>query len=97
MSYWNNQRSAASNLRLFQPDGTWLAWEDRDEDGKTQRGAREQVAERLLSAINATNLVVLLGSGASFAAKNANAKQAPGMGDLWDDARQKVGGAEFDK
>lgn len=97
MSYWNTQRPSASNLRLFQPGGTWLAWEDREEDGKTLRGAREQVAERLLSAINATNLMALLGSGASFAAKNMNAKQAPGMGDLWDDARQKVGEAEFDK
>lgn len=97
MSYWIKQFSSASNLRLFKSDGTWLAWQDWEEDGKTRSGAREQVEERLLSALNATNLMVLLGSGASFAAKNANGKHAPGMGDLWEDARQKVGETEFDK
>ena len=97
MSYWIHQPPSASNLRLFQSDGTWLAWDDREEDGKARRGARGHVEERLLSALNATNLMALLGSGASFAAKNANGKQAPGMGDLWDDARQKVGEAEFDR
>ena len=97
MNYWTNKPPSASNLRLFQSDGTWLAWDDREEDGKTRRGAREQVEERLLSALNATNLMVLLGSGASFAAKNADGKQAPGMGDLWDDARQKVGEENFDQ
>ncbi|MCL7464515.1 SIR2 family protein [Phaeovulum sp. NW3] len=97
MSYWVDQPSSTNNLRLFQSDGTWLAWNEIDEDGKTRRGAREQVEERLLSALNATNLVALLGSGASFAAKNAGGKQAPGMADLWDDARQKVGKADFDK
>jgi hypothetical protein len=97
LSYWIHQPPSASNLRLFQSDGTWLAWDDREEDGKARRGARGHVEERLLSALNATNLMALLGSGASFAAKNANGKQAPGMGDLWDDARQKVGEAEFDR
>ena len=97
MSYWDDLAAEAKNLRLYQPNGTWLAWDDSEEDGKTRRGAREQVEERLLSALNATNLMVLLGSGASFAAKNPNEKQAPGMGDLWDEARNKVGEAEFDK
>lgn len=97
MSYWTNLPPSASNLRLFQTDGTWLAWHDREEDGKTLHGAKEQVEERLLSALNATNLMALLGSGASFAAKNPDGKQAPGMADLWDDARQKVGEESFDK
>jgi hypothetical protein len=86
LSYWIDQPPSSNNLRLFQSDGTWLAWDDREEDGKTRRGAKGQVEERLLSAMNATNLIALLGSGASFAAKNAGGKQAPGMGDLWDDA-----------
>lgn len=97
MSYWIDQPPSASNLRLFMSDGGWLAWDDQEEDGKTRRGASGQVEERLLSALNATNLMALLGSGASFAAKNADGKQAPGMGDLWDDARQKVGEVDFDK
>lgn len=97
MIYWNNQPTAAKNLRLFHPDGTWLAWEEQEEDGRTHRGAREEAEARLLSALNATNLVVLLGSGASFAAKNESGKQAPGMGDLWDAARENVGESEFDE
>lgn len=97
MSYWTNQRPSASNLRLFQSNGTWLAWDDREEDGKPLSGAKGHVEERLLSSLNATNLMALLGSGASFAAKNAGEKQAPGMGDLWDDARQKVGEENFDR
>ena len=97
MSYWTDQPSSASHLRLFQSAGTWLAWDDREEDGKTHRGARAQVEEQLLSALNATNLMALLGSGASFAAKNAVGKQAPGMGDLWDDAKEKIGEEDFCK
>lgn len=97
LSYWTTQPPSASNLRLFQSDGTWLAWDDCEEQGKTRSGARVKVEERLLLALNATNLMALLGSGASFAAKNADDKQAPGMGDLWDDARQKVGEEDFDK
>ena len=96
MTYWNDTAVAASNLRLFQYDGTWLAWADKEENGKTCRGAKERVEDRLLSALNATNLIVLLGSGASFAALNDDGKQAPGMGDLWDDTREKVGESVFD-
>jgi hypothetical protein len=95
--YWFNKPAAAGLLRLFLPDGTWLAWENREEGDKTQRGAAEQVEQHLLSALNATNLMVLLGSGASFAAKNASGKQPPGMNDLWECARDKVGHADFDK
>jgi hypothetical protein len=97
MSHWDDLAAEAKNLRLYQPDGTWLGWDDSEEDGKTRRGAREQVEERLLSALNATNLMVLLGSGASFAAKNTDDKQAPGMSDLWDEARSQVGEAKFDE
>lgn len=95
--YWVNKPAAAGHLRLFLPNDTWLAWENREEGDKTQRGAAEQVEQRLLSALNATNLMVLLGSGASFAAKNASGKQAPGMSDLWACARDKVGHEDFDK
>lgn len=97
MSYWEKRPAAAGNLRLYQASRSWLAWNDGEKDGKTRRGAREQVEERLLSAMNATNLMVLLGSGASFAARNANGKQAPGMVDLWEEVRLKAGEAKFDK
>lgn len=95
--YWVKKPAAAGLLRLFLPNGTWLAWENREEGDKTQRGAAEQVEQRLLSALNATNLMVLLGSGASFAAKNATGMQPPGMSDLWECARDEVGHANFDK
>lgn len=95
--YWVNKPAGADHLRLFLPNGTWLAWENREEGDKTHRGAEEQVEQRLLSALNATNLVVLLGSGASFAAKNTSGKQPPGMSDLWECARDKIGHADFDK
>lgn len=97
MSYWKDRPNSPSNIRTLRPNGGWLAWDSREEDVKTQRGAREQVEERLLSALNATNLLVLLGSGASFAARNADGKSPPSMGDLWVSAREQVGPAEFDK
>lgn len=96
MSNWDDRPAASGNLRMLQPDGSWLAWDDGEENGKTLRGARAQVEERLLSTLNATNLMVLLGSGASFAAKNATGNQAPSMSDLWDSARAKVGAEIFD-
>lgn len=97
LSYWDTRPAESGNLRLFQANSTWLAWNEREVDGKISRGAREQVEDRLLSALNATNVMILLGSGASFAAKNPDGKQAPGMADLWDDVRESVGQAEFDK
>ena len=98
MSYWNCRNAEAKNLRLYQPDGTWLAWaDDVEEDGRTLHGAQEQVERRLMSAVNATNLMALLGSGASLAAKNDVGYQAPGMDDLWDKSRETVGETEFDQ
>lgn len=82
---------------MLQASRTWLAWEDMEEDGRTCRGAKEQVEERLLLALNSTNLMVLLGSGASFAAKSASGNQAPSMTDLWDEVRRKVGETKFDE
>lgn len=102
MSFWHcaddkDRDAAVDNLRLLRSEGAWLAWNDRtDDDGKTLRGAHKEVEERLLAGLNATNLLVLLGSGASFAARNASDKQAPGMGDLWNSVSTAVGEEIFE-
>lgn len=93
--YWSNLPAAAANLRLLTREGKWLAWEDQESDpndpsSKRTPGAKARVNEFLTQAVHATNVMVLLGSGASFCAKNEGSKQAPGMADLWHAARDKV-------
>ena len=97
VTYWTNQPAAPSNLRLLQPDGTWLVWKDCEDERKIRRGSQVEVEERLLSALNANNLMILLGSGVSFAAKNNDGNQAPSMGDLWDSVRNQTGQDKFDR
>ena len=88
----------ASKLKLFQPNGKWLDWDDsKDEDGQPIPGAKVQVEERLLTSLNASNLLVLLGSGASFAAHNNDGLQAPSMRDLWDAVKKDVTEEKFDE
>ncbi|MGY9033567.1 MAG: hypothetical protein ACKVIA_15240, partial [Rhodobacterales bacterium] len=48
------------------------------------------VEEALIEGLPSTNVVVLLGSGASFSAKNFGGPNAPGMGDLWHAVRADV-------
>jgi len=93
--YWTNKPGAAGNLRLLTREGKWLAWEDQEadpSDASTKRiaGAKGRVNEVLTQAVHATNVLTLLGSGASFCAKNTGPLQAPGMSDLWHAARKKV-------
>lgn len=93
--YWKNKPGAAGNLRLFTREGKWLAWEDQEADpddasSKRIAGAKGRVNHVLTQAVHSTNVLTLLGSGASFCAKNADSRQAPGMGDLWQAARESV-------
>ncbi|MCQ1856387.1 SIR2 family protein, partial [Neorhizobium galegae] len=93
--YWKGKPGAAGNLRLLTREGKWLAWEDQESDpndpsSKRIPGAKSRVNEMLTQAVHATNVLTLLGSGASFSAKNAGPTEAPGMGDLWHSAREKV-------
>lgn len=94
-NFWTNKPGAAENLRLLTREGKWLAWEDQEADptdASTKRiaGAKGRVNEVLTQAVHATSVLALLGSGASFSAKNAASRQAPGMSDLWHAARAKV-------
>jgi SIR2-like domain len=98
MGYWDGKQGAPRELRLLQQNGTWLAYDDSTgTDDKTAKGGREHIQEVLVAALHSTNLMVLLGSGASFAARNAQGISAPGMSDLWDCVRSEAGAATFDK
>lgn len=82
-------------LRLLTRDGKWLRWEEEQEDPndpnkKPKTGCKDQVEEALQAALHSTNVVVLLGSGASFSAKNDGGPNAPSMGDLWHAVRDAV-------
>ncbi len=95
-NFWDGEPIGKKELlRLLTRDGKWLRWEGEKEDPcdpskKPKTGCKEQVEEALLGALHTTNVVVLLGSGASFSAKNGGGPNAPGMGDLWHAVRDAV-------
>lgn len=94
--FWDFYPEGKSDLlRMLTRNGEWLAWKDEpgDQDDATSKrnpGCHDQVEAALLSAIHSTNVVVLLGSGASFSAKNAGPANAPSMADLWHAVRVKI-------
>lgn len=97
VNYWDSEPHGRKELlRLLTREGKWLRWENEDGDpddasSKPKSGCRALVEETLLSALHSTNVVVLLGSGASFCAKNDDdGPQAPSMGDLWHAVRKEV-------
>ncbi|WP_282028456.1 SIR2 family protein [Paracoccus marcusii] len=95
-NFWDGEPIGKKELlRLLTRDGKWLRWEGEKEDSedparKPKAGCKDQVEEALLAALHSTNVVVLLGSGASFSAKNDGGPNAPGMGDLWHAVRNAV-------
>lgn len=99
MNYWNDKVADAANLRLFVPGDDWRAFKDkmnaegeRTEEPETQRS----IEGGLLNVLNATNVVVLTGTGSSFAAVNSAEKLTPaGMWDVWQAVQAEVGAAEF--
>ncbi|TXH35612.1 MAG: SIR2 family protein [Rhodospirillaceae bacterium] len=98
--YWKEIGAGRSNLRLLVPNEGWVAYTDRAaEDGKaTARGSQEIVDSALINAMSASNLVTLIGSGASLCARNADGvPQAPSMTDLWNTVKTAVGNAEFEE
>ncbi len=102
-NFWGGEPDGkAKLLRLLTRDGTWLRWESENEDPndsskKPKSGCKEQVSDALSAALHSTNVVVLLGSGASFSAKNENGQNAPGMWDLWQAVKNDYGETAFDE
>jgi len=87
-------------LRLLTREGKWLRWEGEKEDPddpskKPKAGCKGQVEDALLAALHSTNVVVLLGSGASFSAKNDGGPNPPGMWHLWQAVKEGVGESAF--
>lgn len=95
-NFWSRHPDGTRELlRLLNRNAKWLAWNDKEPDtpdsvSKRIAGCREQVEETLLTALHSTNVVILLGSGASFCAKNDAGPNAPSMGDLWHAVRTEV-------
>ncbi|WP_346900665.1 SIR2 family protein [uncultured Roseibium sp.] len=95
-NFWDGEPTGKKELlRLLTREGKWLRWEGEREDPddpsrKPKAGCKDQVDAAMLAALHSTNVVVLLGSGASFSAKNEGGPNAPGMGDLWHAVRDAV-------
>lgn len=101
MDYWEGYPEGKKELlRLLTREGKWLRWGGENEDPedpsrKPRAGCKEKVEEVLLAALHSTNVVVLLGSGASFSARNDGGPNAPGMADLWHAVRDAVSAGNF--
>lgn len=100
--FWDSHPHGNKDLLcLLTGSGKWLAWPDKEADpqdagSKRIAGCREQVEDTLNNALHSTNVVVLLGSGASFCAKDAGVSNAPSMWGLWHAVRDGCGHEAFD-
>ncbi|MBA96189.1 MAG: SIR2 family protein [Sulfitobacter litoralis] len=100
-NFWDGEPKGKKELlRLLTRDGKWRQWESEKEDPadpskKPKAGCKDQLEEALLAALHSTNVVVLLGSGASFSAKNEGGPIAPGMWHLWQAVKTGCGEAGF--
>lgn len=101
--FWNDQPVGKRELlRLLTREGTWRRWRGEAEDSddpsrKPRAGCKEHVEAALTAALNSTNVVVLLGSGASFSATNKDGQSAPGMWQLWQAVEESYGKAAFEQ
>ncbi|MHA6318304.1 SIR2 family protein [Altererythrobacter sp. CAU 1778] len=100
MPFWTGRAATTKNLRLYVRDHGWRSAADEvvDEEGQQPRtGAAREIGSILLNVLNATNVVVLTGTGASFAAVNPPGRPTPaGMWDVWAFVRETAGPAAFD-
>ncbi|CAP54903.1 SIR2 family protein [Gluconacetobacter diazotrophicus] len=99
MTFWNDKQADAAHLRLFVPGDGWRAFKDKmnDEGDRVEEpGTQRTIESSLLNVLNATNVVVLTGTGSSFAARNDVGKPTPaGMWDVWQAVEAEVGPATF--
>jgi hypothetical protein len=100
MVNWATDAADVKLLRLYVPDQGWKAYADKlsEIDNKVAAiGSKRALESALLNTLNATNLLLLTGSGSSFAAKNETGKTPASMWDLWIAVRTKVGEETFGK
>lgn len=102
MGHWDGRAAAKENLRLLDGSKKWRRYED-EKDAKgivIEEGSGRILETALINCLNSTNLLVLTGAGSSFCVDNTgvgrSAKTAPGLKDLWEAVRAKVGEAAFD-
>lgn len=99
MGHWDDRPASRENLRHFEMPNAWRRYKDEIEaetnETKTH-GCATELERILINGLNSTNLLLLTGAGASFCAKNAvGGKTAPGLKDLWDAVKAKVGDPKF--
>lgn len=98
MTYWQDKKADPQYLRLLMPGEGWRAFADiKGADNNTdQPGSRRLIESAFLTALNSTNLVILTGTGSSYAAANASPKPQPaGMREVWAAVKDKVGEPTF--
>lgn len=98
MGYWDNRAAGKQNLRMFEAPNLWRRYANEMEgDSIKVRGCAQALDAALSNGLNATNLVVLTGAGASFSIKNPKSKKvAPNWDELWSAVKSKVGNTKFD-
>lgn len=100
MEFWNGRAARAADIRLYIPSLGWQSSDDthpKNSSDQTTASAGRQVESILLNVLNSTNLVVLTGTGSSFAASNGPGKPTPaGMRDVWEQVRSDAGTKIFD-
>lgn len=101
MPNWATDPADAKLLRLYVPGEGWKSYADKLSDVDNNKveaiGSKRAMESALINALNATNLLLLTGSGSSFAASNETGKTPAGMKDLWTAVQAKVGKDTFAK
>lgn len=99
MTFWNNRAASEQNLRYYESGLGWVAFDDvMDSDGKIVfKGCHSIINQTLTAGLNATNLVLLTGAGASFCVTNSTdtKRVAPSMRTLWDAVKAEATDAVF--
>ena len=82
------------------PGEGWKAYTDAvpENPKPSEAGSKRLIESAFLNALNATNLIVLTGTGSSYAAKNSEDRPSPaGMDEVWTAVKDKVGAKLFDR
>jgi len=98
MPNWVTDPADPKLLRLYLPDEGWKAYADKLSEAENRIeavGSKRALESALLNALNSTNLILLTGSGSSFAAKNEIGKTPASMSDLWTAVRVRAGDETF--